>query len=171
MEQLSLDSLEESIADQCWKATSLILARYDFSELSHPWQEYWCPFIYFCNKFDDFFIKSVLELAAIARVNLDTKDISTADSIVGTLTQSNETKDLTFREACNKLIHAMQYEILFDWETKHPLDNEKNGYFEAKANRFKNPKIRTIGKYQSNNWEAVIRFLPFITKLKDMFGV
>ncbi|MGB7580890.1 MAG: hypothetical protein WBL85_00390 [Sedimentisphaerales bacterium] len=170
MKPLSLHALEESIADQCWKVTSLVLARYDFSELSHPWQEYWCPFIDFCNKFDAFFIKSVLELAAIARVNLDVEDVGTANLIVGTLTQNNETKDLTFREACNKLIHAMQYEILFDWETKHPLDNGTNGYFETKLERFKNPKIRTTGKYQSDNWEAVIRFLPFITELKDTFG-
>lgn len=59
-----------------------------------------------------------------------------------------QTKDLTLREACNKIIHAkeIKYEVI-------------NGDYEC--NRFLKPTIYLYGKRQENKWRAILNVKDF----------
>jgi hypothetical protein len=165
-------ALGEVVSTQCWKVTSLLLSKYDLDHLSHPLQEPWCSFVHFAERFDDVFIKELLELAAIARVNIDVNRVAGEAKIVGSLIEGGKEKHLNFREACNKLIHANEYELIFDWTSSHPLDNGTNGYndvFAVGKRKFKNPKICTKGKFRGQEWQATIIFVKFVDVLEGTF--
>jgi hypothetical protein len=86
---------------------------------------------------------------------------------VGILTSNNSDKDLTLREACNKTIHAKNYNISFGWSDKHPLSNGKNGYedYEDSENiKLKNPIIITEGTHRNVDWISKIHLFKFIDK-------
>lgn len=96
----------------------------------------WCIFEnQFNESFENNFFKEFLELAALIRALLDIHEIKIPKKIgnvsisVGSLTiNDSEIKELTLREACNKTIHSMNYEINFCYSDDHPLSNGKNGY-------------------------------------------
>jgi len=162
--------LSEIVTDQCMQLTAILLSKYDFIDLSHPVHEYWCPFENFVNSFDDVFAKELIELSALARVSLDVDNTFGSKDIVGSLSQDGKQNDLTFREACNKIIHAKTYTVDLAWSEKHPLDNGRNGYGESDINRFKNPIVKTVGEYNEKEWQADILFLKYISVLREHFS-
>lgn len=165
---ICLPILSEIVTDQCMRLTSTLLSQYDFIELSHPINEYWCPFENFKNRFDDIFAKELIELSALARVSLDIDGKFGSKAIIGTLTQDKKQCELSFRQACNKIIHAKTLEVDFAWSDKHPLDNGQNGYDESLAKTFKNPIIKTTGTYREKDWKAGIWFVKYIEVLRDI---
>jgi len=167
---ICLSILSETITDQCMHLTATLLSQYDFIELSHPVQEWWCPFENFKNRFHDVFAKELIELSALVRVRLDIDGEFGSKAIVGTLTQDRKQRDLSFRQACNKIIHAETLDVDFTWSNKHPLDNGRNGYGESLTKRFKNPIIKTTGKYREMVWQADICSLKYIEVLREIFS-
>ena len=162
--------LSEIVTDKCMKLTAILLSKYDFIDLSHPVHEYWCPFENFVIRFDDIFAKELIELSVLARVCLDVDDTFGSEEIVGSLSEDSKQSDLTFRQACNKIIHAKTYEVKLDWSNKHPLDNGRNGYGESDIKKFKNPIVKTAGKYNKKEWKADILFLKYINVLREKFS-
>ena len=162
--------LSERVTDQCMNLSSVLLSQYDFTDLAHPWQEYWCPFENFRTRFDDILAKALVELAALARVTLDVDSKFGSKMVVGELTQDGKKMELSFREACNKIIHAVTLKIDLAFSDRHPLDNGKNGYSDSQIKRFKNPIIRTEGEYKKKVWKANIYFFKYIKVLKWKFA-
>ena len=140
--------LSEMVTDQCMRLTGALLGQYDFIDLSHPLHEYWCPFESFKIRFDELFAKDLIELSVLARVCLDVDEEFGSDAIVGSLTEDNERCELSFRQACNKVIHAETLDIDFAWCDRHPLDNGRNGYAESSVKTFKDPIVKTTGQYR-----------------------
>ena len=162
--------LNELVTDQCMKLTATLLSKYDFVDLSHPAHEYWCPFENFVIRFDEIFAKELIELTALARVSLDVDDTFGSKEIVGSLFEDGKQGDLTFRQACNKIIHAKTYEVELAWSETHPLDNGQNGYGESDIKIFKNPIVKTAGEYHRKEWKADIIYLKFISVLREKFS-
>ena len=133
---ISSNILSEIISDQCMNLCTRVLSQYDFIDLAHPIQEYWCPFENFKLRFDDIFAKEFIELAALVRVILDVDDSFGSKEVVGTITQDGNKIDMSFRDACNKIIHAKTIDIDFAFSERHPLDNGKNGYGESQVKKF-----------------------------------
>ena len=148
----------------------MILAQYDVIYLKHPAEEYWCIFTTnFQEKFETNFMRELVGFAGTLRALLDVESISVPvknkkylfDQSVGELYKNGTKEPLSFREACNKIIHANKYEIRFNYSETHPLDNGKNGY-ESIDKPYKNPIIVTYGEYQKKHWNAELNFLKFI---------
>ncbi len=172
--------IEVKLKEKCWQITSFILSRYDFDKLSHPWNEHWSIFEnQLTETFEDNYFKEFLELAVLMRASLDIHDVRIPKKIgeveisVGDLIKVNssgeKTIPLTFREACNKTIHALEYEIILDRCDSHPLDNGKNGYSETEETNFKNPILLTKGSFQGDNWTAKIELLKFIDQALSLW--
>ena len=144
--------------------------------MAHPVREYWCIFENnFQNLFNNNFFKEFVELAGLLRVLLDIHDIKIPNELygistaVGTLEKDSKTIiDLTFREACNKIIHAKQVKISFDITNQHPLASEKNGYNQTETNTFKKPMVITEGDFQGKGWEAKIDFFKYIDQAVNL---
>lgn len=162
--------LSEILTDKCMNLTAMLLSQYDFVDLSHPVHEHWCPFENFVARFDNIFAKELIELSALARVYVDVDDTFGSKQIVGSLSEDSRQRNLTFRQACNKIIHARTYKVRLDWSSKHPLDNGGNGYGESDIKKFKNPIIKTAGTYQKKEWKADIFFLKYIDVLREEFS-
>jgi len=71
-------------------------------------------------------------------------------------------KRLDYRNACNKILHALEYAIDFSLRKEHPLSNGKDGYDDSTLEGFKSPFIITKGVYQNQEWKAEINFFKFI---------
>ena len=73
------------------------------------------------------------------------------DMIVGhyTIGKKRRKKELTFREACNKLIHALR--INFDMAGRN---KKKLGYLR--------PKVYLYGEFRDEGWRAVLDVTKFI---------
>ena len=162
--------IEESVKDKCWRLSSYILSEYDFQNLTHPWNEYWCIF---CNtfkeSFENTFIKELIELAGLMRALLDIHSIhipqnkSISISSIGILQfEENNKEDLNYREACNKLIHSTEFSLDFRESNSHPLFNGKNGYNESACKKFEDPILLTKGIHSRKKWKAEINFFRFI---------
>lgn len=115
------------------------------------------------------FMKKLIGFAGILRALLNAESIFIPvkheeygfDQSVGQLSKNDNTEPLSFREACNKIIHANQYEIKFSYSEVHPLDNGRNGYGSAHE-KYKNPIIVTYGEYRNVPWISNLEFLKFI---------
>jgi hypothetical protein len=163
---------ENSHIEKCWRVTSYILSQYEIVKLSHPNKEHWCPFENeFQSVFKDNFIKELIEIASLTRVLLDSEkikipeEVGGVDNSIGTLKYGeNEEESLTYREACNKLIHSKEFSIQLSRKDLHPLNNGKNGY-EGKEN-FASPIIKLRGTRLKNqneiDWTTNLDFLKFI---------
>lgn len=157
--------------EKCWRITSYILAQYEIKNLSHPNSEYWCPFE---NQFQEFFnghfIKELIEIASFTRALLDCEDIKIPnqingiDDFVGSLKYDNKAEvGLSFRESCNKIIHAKEFSIKYESKKTHPLDNGKNGYVVKGEERiYNNPIVKLSGTKNKINWVIELDFLRFI---------
>ena len=161
---------EDSIIDQSYSLNSMLLAQYDVISLKHPQEEYWCIFTTnYQEKFESNFMRELIGFAGILRALLDVESISVPvknkeyrfDQSVGELCINAKKEPLSFREACNKIIHANRYEIRFNYSDTHPLDNGENGYASIDKT-YKNPIIITYGEYQKEKWNAELDFLKFI---------
>ena len=171
MENLFYNQIDDSVKEKCWKLSSYILAEYDFQNLRHPWNEHWCLFTNtFSEKFENTFIKELIEMAALMRSLQDVhRTDNNEDSIVsvsndiGLLTHNDGPQEvLDFRKACNKIIHALEYSIDLTFSKEHPLSNGKDGYNDSTLDNFKSPIIITRGKYGKQEWQANIFFFKFI---------
>jgi hypothetical protein len=167
---VTLEILSEILTDQCMKLTSLLLGKYDFIDLSHPSHEYWCPFENFAIRFDDVFIKELMELSVLARVSIDVDNTFDSKIIVGTLSEDGKQSNLPFRQACNKIIHAKTCNVELAWSEKHPLYNGRNGYGESDISKFKNPIVKTAGEHNKKEWQSEILFLKYIDVLRERFS-
>jgi hypothetical protein len=171
MENLFYNQIEDSVKEKCWKLSSYILAEYDFRNLRHPWDEPWCFFAStFSEKFENTFIKELIEMAALMRSlqdvhSNDNNEESNAfpSNDIGLLIHNDGTQEvLDFRKACNKIIHALEYSIDLTFSNEHPLSNGKDGYNDSTLDNFKSPIIITRGKYGKLEWQASIYFFKFI---------
>jgi hypothetical protein len=166
--------IQNSIEEKCWKLSSYILSQYDFQYLSHPANEYWCIFENkFKESFTTVFFKELIELAGLLRALLDSEpltiEIQNNDNSFGVLKkETGETIKLSYRDVCNKIIHAISYEVKFNFSERHPLDNTKNGYGETVITEFKNPKIITQGSLKGKQWNTEIDFLKFIDQTMNL---
>ncbi|MBU1820515.1 MAG: hypothetical protein KKG00_03245 [Bacteroidetes bacterium] len=171
LNQMRLFEIEESIKDKCFTLTSLILAQYDITALRHPYGEYWCIFTNdFQSKFNTNFMMELTSLIGLLRAVMDIESINIPvknenygfDQSVGILTIDTSNEPLSYREACNKIIHADSYQIQFSYSEKHPLFDERNGYDNEESRSFKNPMLVTRGKYRGKIWISDLNFLKFI---------
>ena len=169
MDSIKYYELKDSLKEKCWRLTSYVFAQYDNEELSHPWKENWCIFENDLQEmFDTNFYKELIELAGLVRALMDVESITVEDDkfdiSVGWLqNDGGEFKPLTYREACNKIIHASKYEVSLKYDTKHPLDNGKSGYEKLEGDKFKNPIVTTIGSFKGGKkWTSKINFIKFI---------
>ena len=81
------------------------------------------------------------------------KEISDISINVGALEKGDsDPKDLSLREACNKTIHAMNYETRLSLSDKHHLGNSRDGYELSDCSKFKSPTIITEGEYKKKKW-------------------
>jgi hypothetical protein len=87
---------------------------------------------------------------------------------VGTLDKGEKEVDLSFREACNKIIHSKEHSFDFSHSENHPLSNGKNGYEKAEIQTFKNPIITTRGVRDTKKWIAKIEFLKFLNQAMNL---
>ena len=176
MKKLRGFKIQSSLEEKCWKLSSYILAQYDFENLSHPANAYWCIFgTKFKDSFETFFLKELVELSGLIRALLDNesikveKEIFETNNCVGLLHIKNgKTIGLSYREACNKIIHSTSFKIELIHSKNHPLNNDKNGYNESELTKFKNPRIITKGNYQGKSWTAEIDFLKFIDRTMNL---
>lgn len=165
IEKLRIDITEDMLTEKCWKLSSYILAEYNFVNLRHPINEYWCKF---CNEFrwafEERFLKELIELAGLIRALLDMHNLDTDYSeTVGNLKyEDKEVVDLSYRESCNKIIHANSFSIELKESNSHPLDNGKNGYNKSDIETYKNPIIITEGVYYNKKWQSELDFIKFI---------
>jgi hypothetical protein len=162
--------IEDSITEKAYLLSTMILSQYDIINLKHPSEEYWCIFTNnFQEKFDSNFMKELVRFAGILRALLDIESIYIPieneehgfDQSVGQINLRGNTEPLCFREACNKIIHANQYEIRLNYSESHPLDNSKNGY-KSIFKSYKNPIIVTYGEFQGKNWNSELNFMKFV---------
>lgn len=116
--------IEDSIIDKSYTLNSMILSPYDVISLKHPASEHWCIFTNnFQEKFEANFMRELADFAGILRPLLDVELISVPmknkeyqfDQNVGELCENDEKKPLSFRQACNKIIHANKFEIRFNY--------------------------------------------------------
>jgi len=176
MRKLKGYEIQNSIEEKCWKLSSYILSEYDFRGLAHPANEYWCIFENkFKESFETIFFKELIELVGLLRAILDSEPLTVENEVYGVdnsfgilKKETGETLKLTYREVCNKIIHAISYEIKFNYSEYHPLDNNKNGYGETEIIEFKNPKIITQGSFNGKQWNAEIDFLKFIDQTMNL---
>ena len=165
MEKLQVDQTQELINQKCWKLSSYLLAEYDFQDLTHPFNEYWCKFGGdFKELFKKVFFTKLIELAGLIRAILDMHNLRPKEyGIVGKIEYENkEIEKLDYRESCNKIIHADYYTIEFKKVDSHPLDNGKNGYNKSKYENYKNPIIIIEGFYKNKKWKSELNFIRFI---------
>jgi len=176
MDKIYMHQIQESLNDKCWRLSSYLLSQYDIKELSHPWKEYWCIFENnFKQSFKNIFFKEFIEISALIRALLDIDDIKIPKEFagistqVGTITCDNgKEKELTFRDACNKIIHSKKYSVSFLWSEQHPLCNGKSGCEASDSEKFKNPIISTEGDYHGKTWVAKIEFFKFIDQALNL---
>lgn len=176
MKKLKGFDIQNSIEEKCWKLSSYILSQYDFQDIAHPANEYWCIFENkFKDSFETIFFKELIELVGILRALLDSESLKIENEIYGVenvfgllKNETGETIKLSYREACNKIIHAISYEVKLNYSKQHPLDNNKNGYGETEIIKFKNPKIITQGSFNGKHWNAEIDFLKFIDQTMNL---
>lgn len=76
--------------------------------------------------------------------------------------EDKEIINLSYRESCNKIIHANSYSIKLDKSNLHPLDNGKNGYNKSDIDTYKSPIIITEGIHRNKKWESELVFIKFI---------
>lgn len=174
MKNIYYNQIEGAIKEKCWKLSSYILAEYDFRNFEHPWNEPWCFFgNTFSEKFENTFIKELIEMAALMRSlqdvhctdNNEESNIYLSNDI-GLLTHNDGTQEvLDFRKACNKIIHALEYSIDLTFSKEHPLSNGKDGYNDSTLDNFKSPIIITRGKHGKQEWQAKIYFFKFIEQI------
>jgi hypothetical protein len=173
MEKLQVNQTEELITDKCWKLSSYLMAQYDFKELTHPANEYWCKFgNEFKESFEKNFFKELIELAGLLRAILDMHSLSSENyEVVGKIKYENkEIEDLDYRESCNKIIHAEFYSIEFIKTDSHPLDNKKNGYNDSDYDNYKNPTVITEGFYRKTKWKSELTFINFIDETLNILN-
>ena len=173
MEKLQVDQTEELIKEKCWKLSSYLLAEYDFQELTHPANEYWCKFgTDFKESFKKKFFKELIELAGLIRAILDMHNLSSEKyEIVGKIEYENkEIEKLDYRESCNKIIHANYYSIDYKKVDSHPLDNGKNGYNNSENENYKSPIIITEGFYRKKKWKSELTFIKFIDETLNILN-
>jgi hypothetical protein len=173
MEKLQVDHTEELITEKCWKLSSYLLAQYDFHELTHPANEYWCKFgTDFKESFKKVFFKELIELAGLIRAILDMHNLSSqSHEIVGKVEYENkEIENLDYRESCNKIIHADYYSIEFKKVALHPLENGKNGYNNPVNDSYKSPIIITEGFYRNQKWKSELNFIKFIDETLNILN-
>jgi len=173
MKKLQVDYTAELISDKCWKLSSYLLAEYDFKELTHPYNEFWCKFgNNFKEAFEKVFFKELIELAGLIRAILDMHNLSSETyGIVGKLENENKKiENLDYRQSCNKIIHAEYYSIEFEVTNLHPLDNGKNGYNDSKISTYENTIIITEGIYEKKKWKAELSFIKFIDETLNILN-
>jgi hypothetical protein len=173
MEKLQVEQTEELISEKCWKLSSYLLAEYDFKELIHPANEYWCKFgTDFKDSFKKVFFKELIELAGLIRAILDMHNLSSENyGIVGKIEYENkEVENLDYKESCNKIIHAKSYSIDFKKTDSHPLENGKNGYNDSDNSNYKNPIIITEGTNRRKKWKSEITFINFIDETLNILN-
>lgn len=93
----------------------------------------------------------LIAIAIICRSLIDSsidKSITRKDEIVGTITENEIDKLLTFRESCNKIVHAR--EINFDIEENQSI---RDGFL----NHF----IYLYGNMGDTEWKATIDLIKF----------
>ena len=128
---------------------------------------------------DEDISENLITLAAIARACDD--ELETLNSIepnfpkgVGQLnSEGEESKPLTIREACNKIIHAKVVEYDFAWSEENPIWDQ---WFKAQGykvkNQYKAPALKLEGTYKNGKkWVARVELVPFIlaTSMWDMW--
>lgn len=117
----------------------------------------------------DLFETNIVALAALARANdegyksLKIHSERFPDG-VGVLKENGENKVLSAREACNKIIHAL--EAVIEWEriATHPtyekIYKEQYGVLEQS---YLTPLLHIKGEQQSNKqWEAIINLNQWV---------
>ena len=171
MEKLRGYQIKESVTKKCWGLSSIILSEYDHEVLAHPWGEYNCVFLGFKEIFEDEFYRELVELSGLMRAVLDANQESIDDldkEVVGTLfKEGEEVEGLTYRESCNKIIHANKYMVDLRRSSTHPLDNGKDGYNDSEITDYKNPYVITEGSHRRKDWKSEIDFLKFINLTID----
>lgn len=175
MKKLRGFEIQNSLEEKCWKLSSYVLSQYDFEYLSHPGHEYWCIFNKYEELFQTTFFKELIEVCGLIRSLLDSESLKVDKTIAGVSNDFGILKDgkntktpLSFREACNKIIHSKKYSIELNRSSTHPLDNGKNGYNNSTKDNFKDPKIIVIGERNGKNWTAEIDFLKFIDQALNL---
>lgn len=84
------------------------------------------------------------------------------DSSIGIL----DDRDLTIREACNKLLHAKEFRPLFDKTDKYVVDSIDDS-FDGDI-WYLTGEIEMSGSYQKKEWEAVLSVQPFLEAILDL---
>jgi hypothetical protein len=168
MREVKNSEIQKSLEEKCWKLSSYLLSQYDYKVLSHPIKEHWCIFENnFRTNFETYFYRDLIELSSLIRTRLDSESIKIKET-VGELITNGESTELSFREACNKIIHSLMYDIEFNSTNKHPLFNGVNGYLKKETPDFKNPIIVTSGSHREKEWIARIEFFTFIEQTMNL---
>ena len=127
-------------------------------------------FLQFSDTAQDIFQTNIVALAAIARANDEgyntlNKYSDRFPEGVGSLEENGELKTLSAREACNKIIHALEAEV--EWVTLnyHPIYEkiyqQKYKNFEQS---YQTPFLRVKGERHQGKkqWEAVINLNQWV---------
>jgi hypothetical protein len=121
--------------------------------------------------------EELLKLSALARANDDRLKIldhatKAFPDGVGTITSKGETKSLSAREACNKIIHARKVRMDFAESDKNPIwENWYRFQGHAVRDNFKVPALLLDGTHFNGvRWKARVELVQFVyaVALKDI---
>lgn len=170
MDEFKVDTVSLLLRQNCWELNNILFAMYDYISMKHPYGEFWCHYTNDYNVlFEEKFSAGIIQMSGLLRALMDTNQLEVKQVIVGRLVTNGVEKELNFREACNKIIHASNLEIEYENSTLHPLDNGKNGYSNYEMKKFKNPIIVTKGVYQGKNWSSKLNFNRFVEAIFSTF--
>lgn len=96
----------------------------------------------------------LLNLAIFARNEIDNQkhnESSGFSHLVGELTIESYSKALTFREACNKIIHAS----FINWDLENVESKVEYDHL--------NPIVYVYGTHHDKEWKATIRIFEFVS--------
>lgn len=110
------------------------------------------------NEFCEDEITRILMNSAITLRVLDDRDSGTLQRVepCGELQTRGQTEALTFREACNKIVHATRVNFDIERLDGRPLDRPST------EPTFMNPKIYLYGVRQGAEWRAMLDVIAYV---------
>lgn len=151
-----------------YRLLSYIFAAYDFPVFNRDSDP--DPLDDLLQYLDEEISENLITLAAVARACDDELGILASiepnfPNGVGSLSPMEEdSKPLTVREACNKIIHAKVVEYDLAWADENPIWGHwyKSQGHEVK-NKYKTPALKLKGANKNGKeWEARVELVPFI---------
>jgi hypothetical protein len=169
----NLQATEEIMRNKAYELLCFVLAQYDFPILKNPIDEHWCPIIDIRNCEEHRLHEALVSFAALLRVNEDLSDAELQPAnrnAVGSVVSKGKSKQLTRKQACNKIIHSNEIRWDLNYADKHPIYEDIYSpelYDIPEGGKYRDPIIHLKGEYQKELWTAHISLLKLICEFNQ----